>query len=87
VYGMIEEDEPGNIVLYFVKDRTAETLQGIIEKHVERDTTVHTDGWPAYEKIYWDKLGLNRVKHIHLNARTLEHSNHIEGLWGKVKYQ
>ena len=43
---------------------------------------VHTDGWGAYEAIPWEQLGFIRHKHIHLNRRTLEHSNMIEGLWG-----
>ena len=53
VFGIIEEKSFGDLVLYFVDDRTASTLQPLIEAHIERGTTVHTDGWKAYDSIPW----------------------------------
>ena len=68
-------------MLYFVKDRAGEMLAELIERHVESDTNVHTDGWAGYKKIDWESNGLVRYEHIHQNARTFEHCNHIEGFW------
>ena len=62
---MIEERVDGDVVLYFVDDRKAATLEPLLQQHILPGSTVHTDGWGAYEAISWNALGFNRVKHIH----------------------
>jgi transposase-like protein len=63
----IERVDNGKIFLIPVQDRSAETLEGIIENHVRVGSTVHTDMWRAYSNI--DELGLTHV--------TVNHSQHF----------
>jgi hypothetical protein len=61
---------------------------GVVGYHMTGgNNIVHTDGWRAYRKVDWAATGSERVEHVHLNARTFEHCNHIEGFWGEIKYQ
>lgn len=85
MFGLISE-RTGDAACYFVTDRTTETLQKHIDAHMNpKITTIHTDGWSAYEGFPWKKWNVKWLKHIHNGGRTFEHSNRIEGLWGQIK--
>ncbi len=55
VFGIVEENNNGfKLGIWCVKDRSAETIEAILESHVAPGTTVHSDGWGAYEAVNWD---------------------------------
>ena len=68
VFGVVEDRPDGRLYIQMVRHKDAQTLQTIIKDHVADGTTIHTDGWPAYN-------GLNKVngfKHYSVN-----HSEHF----------
>ena len=94
IVGLIER-ETNNIILYPVDNRSAETLEKIICRHVHPGTTVFTDGWAGYSRL--NELGLEHfvVEHKHAfratyhneatgESRTV-HTNRIEGAWHHAK--
>ena len=52
VLGMIQdESEDMRLELCPGNSRTSKTLTSMIERHVAEETTVRTDGWPAYREL------------------------------------
>ena len=53
---------------------------------VKGATTIHTDGWKAYDGLVWDGFKHHRVHH-HENefARGKRHINGIESFWSFAK--
>jgi IS1 family transposase len=89
LFGMIQED--GEIVkLFNVTNRTTSTLKKLIVNNCEPGSTIHTDGWAAYQAIPWETLDMKHARHVKKSVnqediRTFAHSNLIEGLWGTLK--
>jgi transposase len=90
VFGIYDpEDKCGAV--FFVEDRTSETLLSLIKMHVEPGTEIHSDEWRAY----------NRIKNIDVdppfthktvnhsigfkNKETGVHTNNVEAYWSSVK--
>lgn len=59
---MVERDTNTRLI-YPVSDRTEETLLPIIERHVEKDATIYSDGWSAYCKL--NEAGYEHFTVIH----------------------
>ena len=47
VVGLVER-ATNRVIMYPVEDRSEDTMKRIIQKHVERGSSVYTDGWAAY---------------------------------------
>ncbi|XP_060586599.1 uncharacterized protein LOC132742260 [Ruditapes philippinarum] len=94
VFRMVER-ESNSIILYPVRDRSQKTLLPLIERHVEKGSTIYSDGWSAYCPL--NELGYNHFSVIHKftfksSYRNLDtgeviqvHTNRIEGAWKHAK--
>ena len=49
VVGMIDSND--NVRFELTEKRDRETLERIIIHHVRAGSTIHTDGWPAYNEL------------------------------------
>lgn len=65
----VEKTESRRVFLKRVVDRSAETLEGIIEQHVEVGSIVTTDMWRGYSKL---------TNNLGLEHRTVNHSLHFK---------
>ena len=70
-----------------VKDRTAETLMGVIKQYIASGSSISSDFWKAYQCL--DKEG---YKHLTVNQsinfvdpETQAHTTTIERLWRGTK--
>ncbi len=84
VIGLVERN--GKVVAKRVPDVKAKTLIPIIEKHVEKGSTMLTDEWYAYGQL--GKLGYEHksIQHnlkIYVQGET--HTNTIENFWSVLK--
>ena len=84
--GLVERTEKRKLILIPVKDRSKETLHGIIYKHVLKGTTIHADMWKGYDNLSDDYI-LKRVNHSEgfKNPDDGTHTNTIEGNWAPLK--
>lgn len=91
---MVERDT-NTLVMYPVSDRSEDTLLPIIERHVEKGSTIYSDGWSAYCHLndagydHFTVLHKYSFKKTYVNTRTQEievvHTNRIEGAWKHAK--
>lgn len=83
VFGLVERN--GRVIAMKVPDTQKDTIQPIIEAHVEAGTKVNTDEWMAYKGL--DKrFSHSVVKHgegIYVVGDS--HTNTIEGFWSLLK--
>jgi transposase-like protein len=83
----IERRQNGKIFLIPVEDRSAQTLQAIIESHVLPNSIVNTDGWRGYTNL--DALGLTHMVVNHsqtfVDPVTSACTNTAEGLNSGLK--
>ncbi len=84
VLGVLQRD--GTVRTFVVPDRSAETLQGIMRKHVETNSRIISDALSSYTELR-DKYNHVSVKHTYGDYRTYgdEHTNNIEGYWSILK--
>lgn len=85
------EQETNILLIYPVSDRSEDTLVSIMERHVEADSTIYSDGLSAYCGLNWH--GYNHFtivykysfKKVYINQETRKevemHTNQIEGAW------
>ena len=94
IVGLVERSS-GRLLLLPVDDRSAETLEGIIGRHVVRSATIYTDGWAGYSGL--SAMGYDRfvVQHKY-EFRAMYHNvvtgdiikvntNGIQGAWQHAK--
>lgn len=93
VFGMVERTS--NTIMQSVESRSNETLIPLIERHVEKGSTIYSDGWTAYCQL--NELGYTHFTVLHKyafkkqykNLQTGEvvsvHTNRIEGAWKHAK--
>jgi len=75
----------GQVVIKCIEDRTRGTILKLIEKHVEKGTTIYTDGHPSYKKLP-DYYIHDYVEHsTHEYVRGDVHTNTIENVWSLFK--
>lgn len=70
-----------------VEDRSAETLCGIIEKHVEKGSVLHTDCWRGYAPLAergYRHLTVNHTEHF-VDPDSGACTNTIESTWWAIK--
>jgi len=77
------ERSSGHIALKVTTNRTQETTDRFILKHIDKTSTVYTDAWGGYEGIDeffgYDHETCNHSKYI------FGPTNHIEAVWSSLK--
>lgn len=63
IFGMVERTNERKIRLMAVEDRKAETLDGILRKHVDARSTIYSDCWAEYKNIVKNFSEHLRVNH------------------------
>lgn len=90
VVGGIERTMERKVFLVQVENRSADTLLGIIERHVLPGSVVHTDLWRGYSALD-DSFDYSHrtVNHSECfkDPNTGVHTNTIEGFWNGLKMQ
>lgn len=94
IFGMIERSTD-KFILYPVENRSEELLTSIIEKHIEKGSTIFSDGWSAYYNLnkkgydHFTVLHKFNFKKVYIHKVTKErkevHTNRIEGSWKHAK--
>ena len=94
VFGMVERSS-NTVILYPVRDRSEQTLMPLIERHVEKGSTIYSDGWSAYCSLnvagynHFSVIHKHTFKSLYRNLHTGEnvtvHTNRIEGAWKHAK--
>jgi transposase-like protein len=86
VFGGVES-EPSRIFLVPMRDRTSDTLMGIINDWIEPGTTVISDCWAAYRNLESEGYTHRTVNHsIHfVDPDTGAYTNTIESTFRSVK--
>lgn len=75
----------GLVKVVLIKDKTINTLDTVIEKHVELNSTIFTDGWSGYNGLK-NKYDHDYVEHSKREyVREEVHTNNIENFWGIMK--
>lgn len=64
IFGMIEEEDDGDVVLYSVKDRKTLILKQLIINYIIQVTEVDIDGRKA-QGIDWKGMNITRLEHVH----------------------
>ncbi|XP_045206192.2 uncharacterized protein LOC123558376 [Mercenaria mercenaria] len=94
VFGMVERSS-NTIIVYPVENRSNAVLIPIIERHVEKGSTIYSDGWTAYCAL--NDLGYHHFsvlhkysfkkeyKHVETGEIITVHTNRIEGAWKHAK--
>jgi hypothetical protein len=82
---------PKSMALFFVVDRTAETLLALIKRCVLSGTMIHTDEWAGYSHVAlidveppFIHLTVNHSKHF-VDPVTGVHTQSIKAYWSSVK--
>lgn len=84
VFGLLKRG--GNVFVSIVKNCSKEELMPIIQGHILEGSTIHTDGWKAYDGLILNGYEHYRVYHAkHEFARGKSHVNGIESFWSFAK--
>jgi len=84
VFGLLKRD--GKVYVEIVKNCSREKLMPIIQGKILEGSTIHTDGWKAYDGLILNGYTHHRVYHSHNEfARGKCHVNGIEGFWSFAK--
>jgi hypothetical protein len=78
----------GRAFIEVVKDRTKETLEGVIVRNVERGTKIYTDCWAGYNGLEAAGFPHRTVNHStnYVNPEDPDvHTQHIENLWSVLR--
>ncbi|KAI5150749.1 hypothetical protein ENBRE01_1682 [Enteropsectra breve] len=87
VFVMVERTPERRILLFTVKDRTAQTLTEKMIKYVSEDATIYSDCWKGYNKLceyFYKHMTVNHTL-FYKDPITAVHTNTIEGCWSGVK--
>ena len=84
ILGLLKRDE--NVYVEIVKNCFGEQLMPIIQGIILEGSTIHTDGWKAYDSLILNGYEHHRVFHSHNEfARGKSHVNGAEGFWSFAK--
>lgn len=88
VFGGIERTPEKRFFVVTVPDRSADTLIGVLRRHILPGTIIFSDMWRSYNSIR-ETLGFEHLTVNHsINFRdpiSGVHTNTIEGLWNGIK--
>ena len=84
VFGLLKRG--GSVHVEIVKGCSKDELMPIIQGKTLEGSTIHTDGWKAYDGLILNGYDHYRVFHSHNEfARGKSHVNGIEGFWSFAK--
>ena len=84
VFGLLKRD--GKVLVEIVQNCSKAQLMPIIKRHILEGSTIHTDGWKAYDGLILNGYDHHRVYHSHDEfARGKCHVNGIESFWSFAK--
>jgi len=84
VFGLLKRD--GNVYVQIVKNCSKEQLMPIIQGKILEGSTIHTDGWKAYDGLILNGYEHYRVYHSKDEfVRGKSHVNGIESFWSFAK--
>jgi transposase-like protein len=84
VFGLLKRD--GNVYVQIVKNCSRAELMPIIEGKILEGSTIHTDGWKAYDGLVLNGYDHYRVFHSKDEfVRGKSHVNGIESFWSFTK--
>ena len=84
VFGILKRG--GEVYVEIVKNCSREQLMPIITGKILESSTVHTDGWKAYDGLILNGYDHYRVYHGHNEfARGKSHINGLESFWSYAK--
>ncbi|MDP3722783.1 MAG: IS1595 family transposase [Candidatus Omnitrophota bacterium] len=84
VFGMLQRK--GDIMTRVVPDATRNTLHGIIEQHVAKQSTISTDELTSYKTLDAKGYAHGTVEHgTKEYVRGIHHVNSVEGFWSQIK--
>ena len=84
VFGLLKRD--GNVYVEIVDNCSKAQLMPIIQGKILQGSTIHTDGWKAYDGLVINGYTHHRVYHSHDEfARGKSHVNGIESFWSFAK--
>ena len=84
VFGLLKRD--GNVYVQIVNNCSKEQLMPIIEGKILEGSTIHTDGWKAYDGLILNGYDHYRVYHSKDEfSRGKSHVNGIEAFWSFTK--
>jgi len=84
VFGILKRG--GEIYVTIVKKCSREQLMPVIEGKILEGSTIHTDGWRAYDGLILNGYDHYRVYHSHDEfSRGKSHVNGIESFWSFAK--
>lgn len=85
VFGIYER-KTKKIYAEIVENPNAEKLLPIIQKHIAKGSTIHSDGFGAYYHL--KSFGYRHYRVLHEHFYSLHpgiHTNHIESFWGYLQ--
>ena len=84
VFGLLKRD--GNVYVEIVENCSRAQLMPIIQGKILEGSTIHTDGWKAYDGLVLNGYDHYRVYHSHDEfVRGKAHVNGIESFWSFTK--
>ena len=84
VFGMVERG--GDLMTKVVPNAKSKTLIPLIEKNVEKGSTISSDDWRSYRNLPDHGYKHGHVMHrIHQWKKGIHHTNSIEGFWSQLK--
>lgn len=84
VFGLLKRN--GKVHVEIVRNCSREQLIPIIQGHILEGSTIHTDGWKAYDGLVLNGYTHHRVFHSHNEfSRGKCHVNGIESFWSFAK--
>ena len=83
VFGLLKRD--GKVYTQVIKNASSKELMPIIKDLVNKNSTVYTDKWKAYDGLVLDGYKHKRINHSRLFAEKQNHINGIENFWGWSK--
>ena len=84
VFGLLKRD--GKVLVEIVENCSKAQLMPIIQGNILEGSTIHTDGWKAYDGLILNGYDHHRVYHSHDEfSRGKCHVNGIESFWSFAK--
>ena len=86
VFGLVQRKPDFKFLSFVVKDRQKVTLYPLINRHVEKGSTIISDGASVYRSLHWEGYKRDTVNHSQtFVSDTGAHTNTLEGTWGNIK--
>lgn len=80
------KERGGNVKTVVIPNITEETIVDTVERHVEKGSTVYSDGFPSYEGLPEAGYDHKPFDHsVHFVKDAVTHTQGIEGLFGHTK--